>query len=692
MVTKETGEGMSKCGLGFDTGGTYTDAVIIDLENGNVLCSAKSLTTRDDLSIGIENAISGFDKEILNDVKIVSLSSTLATNSIVEGKGCRVALIAIGREFDKTFPVDEYMYIDGGHYLNGKEKRPLDEKKAIDFLESVRGKVEGVAITSYLSVRNPEHENRISQITHSILDVPVVCGHQLSSNLGFNERTTTCVMNAKLIPIIKDLIVSVKNVMKKYGIVSPLMIVKGDGSIMSEKVALQRPIETVLSGPAASMIGAKTLTGIQDAIVMDMGGTTTDIGILRDGTPRLEKEGAVIDGRRTRVMAAEIGTSGIGGDSRILVNGNEIKLSAQRVVPLCIAAYKWPQLRGKLKEISNKPPRFVPGCLDEKKIFQDIEFFTKLKKNDSISLTDEDEMFLSCLEKGPKTLEEVGNEIRTHPYSLNIPKMEEYGIIQKIGLTPTDLLHAEGTYVEYDSNASKYGVMHQAKKMNIGEKEFIDKAKQCVVNKIAFELLLKLFYEETKETDPGIVGRSLMEKAIGMKTGPDFGCRIILNKPIIGIGAPVGAFFPQVAKIFETELVLPKHSSVGNAVGAITGNIVETLIVVITPLKGEGGTKDPRCTLFSSFGTKNFNKYSEAMEYAKKEGSEVVSRRVKTAGADYFEIKFEQKDKKISLGNDHDGSILLETNLIIAAIGKPREFKVNEKVTYYSDLAQSWDV
>ena len=108
------GERMPNYGLGFDTGGTYTDAVIIDMENGSVVCSSKSLTTRNDLSLGIQGSIEGFDKALFEHVKMVSLSSTLATNSIVEGKGCRVALIAVGREFDRSIPVDEYICIKGG--------------------------------------------------------------------------------------------------------------------------------------------------------------------------------------------------------------------------------------------------------------------------------------------------------------------------------------------------------------------------------------------------------------------------------------------------------------------------------------------------------------------------------------------------------------------------------------------------
>lgn len=683
---------MPDYGLGFDTGGTYTDAVILNMEDGSVVCCSKSLTTRNDLSIGIEGSIEGFDKELFKHVRMVSLSSTLATNSIVEGKGCRVALIAVGREFDKSIPVDEYICIKGGHTLSGKEKEPLDEDSAIAFLKSIKGKVDGVAITSYLSVRNPEHENRLFELTREIIDVPVVCGHQLSSSLGFNERTVTSIMNARLIPIIKDLIVSVKEVMSKNGIDAPLMIVKGDGSIMGENIALQRPIETILSGPAASLIGAKNLTGVQDAIVMDMGGTTTDIGILRNGTPRLEKEGAVIGGKRTRVMAAEIATSGIGGDSRILVNGDKLVLSPLRVVPLCIAADKWPVLKDKLKIAADAPPRFIPGCLDESRVTQEIEFFIKLRDIEVDFLTDDDKAFIDCIREEPKSLTEAGNELGIHPYSFNVPKMEELGMIQRIGLTPTDLLHGEGSYVEFDAEASTNGIIHQAKKLKMSTEEFIAFAKQCVIDKIATELLKKLFFEETKQMEPDIIGKDLMSKAITGKIGMDYGCRIKLNKPIIGIGAPVSAYFPQVAEKFDTELLLSEYSHVGNAVGAITGNIIESIDILITPFKGEGGAEDPRCTLFASFGKKEFDKYSEALEYAKEQGSAIVSQRAKDAGADRFEIKIENKDKRFGFGDEYGGSILIETTITVTAVGKPKEFRMREQKSYYSDLEQKWDV
>ena len=670
-------------GLGFDTGGTYTDAVLMDMKDNRILQKSKALTTRDDLSVGIRNTLTGFDKELLKKVAMVSLSSTLATNSIVEGKGCRVGLISVGEEFEMSIPVDIHATVKGGHDLEGNEMSKLDEDAARDHMISMRDKIDGLAINSYLSVRNPDHELRLKKIAKSVLGVPVVCGHELSSSLGYHERTVTSVMNSRLIPIIKDLMDSVKKVMLEYDIKAPLMIVKGDGSIMSEDVALERPIETILSGPAASLIGAKMLTGRNDAIVMDMGGTTLDIGILRNGFPRLEKEGAIIGGRRTRVMAAEISTSGIGGDSRIIVNGSKFLLEPVRVVPLCIAATLWPQLLPRLKEVAETRSRFSPESMDVKNIVQDTEFFVKLRDMKNVLLSNEDIALLDLASNEPYSLREAGMKLNVHPFSFNVAKMESLGMIQRIGLTPTDLLHAEGSYTEYDKRASEYAVSHQSGKMGKTPREFIDFAKTKVIDKLAEELLRKLFFEETGAMNIDTVGMDLMRKSISRKGGLDYECSIRLNKPLIGIGAPVEAWFPRVAEKFDTELLLPEHSEVGNAIGAVTGSIVESMDILIKPSVGENALDDPSCIVFAPFGRFEIAKLSEAEVFAVAEAKKHVGERAKKAGADHIEFRSVKVEKKVGLGEGYDGRILIETIMTVMAVGKPKQFKVKDTTVVY---------
>jgi len=666
-------------GLGFDTGGTYTDAVLMDMSSNKVLKKSKALTTRDDLSVGIRNTLVGFDKTLLKKVEMVSLSSTLATNSIVEGKGCRVGLICVGEEFEMSIPVDLHITISGGHDLDGNEVKKLDEEAARQFMTSIRDRVDGLAINSYLSVRNPDHELRLKKMAKDILNLPVVCGHELSSSLGYHERTVTSVMNSRLIPIIRDLMDSVKLVMKENGIKAPLMIVKGDGSIMAEDVATERPIETILSGPAASLIGAKMLTGKNDAIVIDVGGTTTDIGILRNGYPRLEKEGAMIGGRRTRVMAAEIATSGIGGDSRIVVNGSRFIMEPTRVVPLCIAVAQLPQLLPRLKEVSEIRSRFSPESMDVRNVVQDTEFFVKLKEIKNVSLSNEDVALLDMISKEPFSLREASLKLNIHPFSFNVSKMEELGMVQRIGLTPTDLLHAEGSYVEYNKDASCYAIAHQSQKMGMTEKEFIEFAKEKVIDKLAEVLLRKLFFEETNTFSVDTVGLDLMRKAISRKEGLDYGCLIRLNKPVIGIGAPVSAWLPKVAGKFETELFLPEHSEVGNAIGAVTGSVVESMEILLKPSVGENSLDDPSCIVFAPYGRSEHAKLSQAEISVVEEAGKRVREKAQKAGADHIEIHSSKVEKKVGLGEGYDGRILIETLITVTAIGKPKQFKVTER-------------
>lgn len=659
-------------GLGFDTGGTYTDAVVMDLATGELICKAKSLTTREDLCIGIRGAIAGFDPEILRSVGVVSLSSTLATNSVVEGKGCRVAVICIGSEYDNSVAADFSTVIAGGHDLHGQEKAPLDLDAARAFMESVKGKVDGLAITGYLAVRNPDHEKRVKELASEILDVPIICGHELSSGLGFNERTATCIMNARLVPIIADLIDSMKEVMSENGIHAPLMIVRGDGSMMSEAVARERPVETILSGPAASLIGAMHLTGCKDAIVMDMGGTTTDIGILRNGKPRLEPEGAIIGGKRTRVMAAEIATSGIGGDSRVLVNGNNILLSSLRVFPICIASTIWPSVKEHMSKLDDMQTRPTPEAMGDYNVVLDSEMFRTLRlAKPSDSLSSADEKLLELLNEHPYSLNEAGEILDIHPFTFNIQKMESLGMLQRIGFTPTDTLHVDGTYTEFDAEASKSAAGYLARRLGKPVDEFISRVKTKIREKLCVELMKELYSEEVGSNDLGPAGEDMLRKAISHTPGRDFGCTIKVTKPIIGIGAPAGVYIRWVGEVFDTDVMISPDSDVGNAVGAITSSVTESISFLIRPL-GNGG-EDTGAEVFSKLGNFKYETLQEALDESERLGRESVGKAIAESGATDISVTVEREDHTYNIGTS-TSSVLMEINLSVIAAGKPKQF------------------
>ena len=254
--------------LGIDTGGTYTDAALVDHDTGRVLCAAKALTTRRDLSIGIGEAMDAVlqrpEAAGAGPVGIVAVSTTLATNAIVEGQGSRVCLVLIGYDpelihqygFEHELVTDDVVYIDGGHDIHGDAVTALDEGGLRQAVLARKDQVDAFGVSSYFGVRNPEHEIRASSLIEELTGLPVTCGHELTTRLNSVRRATTVALNARLVPLLRELIDTLRHSLAERQIVAPLMVVKGDGSLVRAEWAMQRPIETILSGPAASAVGA----------------------------------------------------------------------------------------------------------------------------------------------------------------------------------------------------------------------------------------------------------------------------------------------------------------------------------------------------------------------------------------------------------------------------------------------------
>jgi N-methylhydantoinase A/oxoprolinase/acetone carboxylase beta subunit len=359
--------------LGVDTGGTYTDAVLIR-DDRDVLARAKALTTRHDLAIGIGAAV----RSVLAQahvapaqVAMASLSTTLATNALVEGQGGRVALIYIGfAERDLTthglsdaLKGDPVCVLAGGHVHDGTEAVPLDEAALVAFVQRHRTDVSGFAVAAQFATRNPAHEQRAAALVREISARPVSASHQLSARLGGPKRALTAVLNARLIGMIDGLIGRAEVVLAEIGIAAPMMVVRGDGALMSSAQARARPIETILSGPAASIVGARWLTGIDHALVSDIGGTTTDVAMLKDGRPAIDPDGARVGPYRTMVEAVAMRTTGLGGDSEVhfVTEGlrGGVTLGPRRVVPMALMAAQAPGVV--LSALENQLRATTPG-------------------------------------------------------------------------------------------------------------------------------------------------------------------------------------------------------------------------------------------------------------------------------------------------------------------------------------------
>src|SRR5438477_4317095 len=270
--------------IGVDTGGTYTDAAVIAARDHKVIASAKAITTKGDFAIGVAEAISKAVASLPQGLKpqhisLVSVSTTLATNAVVEGHGSAVGVILAG--FDthmaertgiaKAFPGMPVEIIAGGHDHNGDERVALDIAGLDTALSRIGNKCDAFAVAATFAVRNPEHEHQIREIITNRTGKPVTLSTELSSSLDAPRRALTAALNARLISRISLLIEAVGRAMVGLKIVCPLMIVKGDGTLALADSVAKRPIETVLSGPAASLVGARWLSGRKDFIMSDMG-------------------------------------------------------------------------------------------------------------------------------------------------------------------------------------------------------------------------------------------------------------------------------------------------------------------------------------------------------------------------------------------------------------------------------------
>lgn len=322
--------------LGIDTGGTYTDAVLLEQEHKTVVAKAKAPTTRENLAKGITACIDKLCPREMPPMDKVVLSTTLATNAIVEGEGRPTGLILIGDPPKGELPQGQVIRVGGKVNIKGKIITPIDEEEVARACDDLRGKVEAVAVAGMMSVRNAALELGVKTLVEERCKVPVVCSHELSTQLGFHDRTVTAILNASLIPILEGFIHGVEMALRGKGIEAPIYMVKGDGNLASLSFIQKKPIESILSGPAASIIGALSLAGCEDGIVVDMGGTTTDSGMIRDNTLALSPIGARVGQWQTQIDSAMINTWGLGGDTQIIPGENgQPEITGHRILPAC---------------------------------------------------------------------------------------------------------------------------------------------------------------------------------------------------------------------------------------------------------------------------------------------------------------------------------------------------------------------
>ena len=657
--------------LGIDTGGTYTDGVLLEYHSRRVLASHKSLTTKRDFSIGIEAVIEGIHIEDPSQIKMVSISTTLATNAIAEGKGKRVALLLIGydRDLISTFKMEgrfatpNFHFFDGGHDLYGREKRELDLPSILGKVNEIKDRVDAIAVSSYFSPLNPEHELRAYRAISSICDLPIVLGHQLSTRLGSVERATTAALNASLLAVLQDFIIAVRRAMERRDIDAPLMVVRGDGTLMSDEFAARTPVETIHSGPAASAIGGRFLSRLDGALVLDVGGTTTDIAVIEAGQVTVSEEGATVSDFKTSVKAANLLSIALGGDSHITWGHEKnVVVGPERVAPLAYLAWKHPRVGKQLKALSLRTwAQATPDWL---------EYWYLLREPPESLLKGQRERdLIEFLRDGPQPVPEIIKQLNVlHVAQVGIGELLRQEIIGKAGLTSTDLMHVEGQYDVWDTEASAHAwkvfCQFQFKDPDELRQQVWTQMSEMIIHAVITFLSERPLQlgdrQRSLEGGDQDFGRWFFYNSL-YKAHPYLETGIRLQRPIIGIGAPAGIFLPDVAEALQTELILPDHYEVANAVGAIAGSVMVEEELLIYPRLSHDGLEVFGYFVQAHDERTEFEELEDALVYARALSEERALGGAIRSGADNPQVTIEELT---------DG---LDTYRIRAkAIGNPR--------------------
>ena len=661
-----------KIGIGIDTGGTYTDAVAYDFEGGRILGSAKSLTTKEDLTGGILAALDGLPGDLIAQAELVSLSTTLATNACVEDKGGKAKLIFFGGDRKIIaenggkygLPPAEDIYIQESYtdFWGGMEREPDWELFAENIVRELEH-IDGAGIIEMNAMKNGAVvEKKAKHIFEQKHDIPVVCSHELFSELNCLQRGSSTLLNAGLFPVIKEFLDAIKIAMQERGISAPLVIVRSDGSLMSEQFASVRPVETLLCGPAASVIGSTRLADEPDCIIIDMGGTTSDIAIVRGGVPVAATGGVSIGRWRTFVSGLYVKTFGLGGDSAVHYNDSGLVLEEYRVVPLCIAAGKYPVIIDNLRRLlADTGHRHSKYLHEHYMLGKDI--------SGSARYTDEERAFCAALKDGPLILKAAAEAVGKDLYALNVSRLVKEGAVQVCGLTPTDIMHVKGDFNRYAAEASMLGAKFVALNLGVTVGELCD----LVYDEVKHKLYLNIVKAMLENNDAYYMKNGISKEAERFISesykSASKPCGIVsaafkTGCSLVGIGAPIHIFLGDVAEMLGTRAVIPEYSGVANAVGAVAGNVCANYTVSIKPNYSPAGISS--YTVFGS-EVRSFESLVDAQEYAVREAKDgAYAEAVKRGAQGELNITCDIKARE---GHGKGVTVHLDTAVTAQAVG-----------------------
>jgi N-methylhydantoinase A/oxoprolinase/acetone carboxylase beta subunit len=634
-----------KIGIGIDTGGTCTDAVAYDFESGSLLAKGKALTTRENLSIGIGNALDMLPAELIREASLISLSTTLATNACVENKGSRAKLLIFGltdefiRRFDAEtkygFKYDNVRCIDTHGSADGLIIDEPDWDAVISEHEDWLKDADALSAAEVYAIYNGAPcEKHVKELMEERYGVPLVCASELTNDLHVLTRGATALLNARLLPVVREFIEAALSDFASRKCKAPVMVVRSDGSLMSAKLALSRPVETILSGPAASVLAGRSFAGEKDYLVVDMGGTTTDVSVVRGGKPVMADSGIQIGGWRTYVKGVFADTFALGGDSAVRMQNEKLQVFPRRVMPICAASRRWPEIKTLLTELLTDT---------RKSQFPLHEFLYLVREPAETRRYNQDELALvEALGKGPRMLGNLQETGVIDLYHLDSERLEAEGIVMRCGLTPTDFMHIKGDYSDYDREGSVLAARfllrrHERKDTPEELRALADEAYGLVGEHLYVNLLRILLAQQypaqfTGGLDPQtefLIRQGWAKR--GSDEGALFQHALETKAALVGIGAPTHVFLPAVAKALGTECILPDNAEVANALGALKADI--SAIARVEIYQGLAASGHKYYIVHAPSGSSRFGDLDEAIDKAKAASEEAALKEARARGA-----------------------------------------------------------
>ncbi len=627
-------------GIGLDTGGTFTDIVLFDLGSQRIVRKFKTPTTHGNYAVCIAEAFRriGLTATEAGRLRRVVLSTTLATNAVAEEKVHPTGLVI--EPGDIRVPPDFHPHLAllrSQISFDCQEVVPVSPEEVLRMTAPLAGRVESFAVSGYAATRDPVHEERIAQILEGEYGKPVVLGSHLTHRLNFLERARAAALNAGLLPVILEWLRAIQSILGDHEIRCPLYLVKSDGSLMEAREALQMPVHTLFSGPAASLHGGSHLTGSEEAIVIDVGGTTTDVGRVRNGRGTLREGGVRIEGRSLAVDGLDLATFGLGGDSRLRrVGSGGFRFENRRVLPFCRAGALYPQFS----------PAALERELTDRWHFGDLELLELLAldphRNEAAGPKGRDpfqEALARELSGGPRRERDLAERIGAAvPAPGGFPVAADEAVRRRvavwIGFTPTDLFCAEGRIPGFSQEHAQAMLELYARMLDLAPERLAELLWEAIRRQTASILIGFLAGFDPAAMPEGRVLDRLSELALedGASGRPRLefspGCGLVL----VGAAAPL--MFAHAPRGLKEWIAVPEHGDVANAVGAIASRFVLRESATLEPLR-YGGVE-----LFDHHGKRPYPSLEEGMQAAKAQMEARLRERAAELGLEQPAIEF----------------------------------------------------